>query len=172
MKDLSEVLFITEIAKYVCLDKWIFVVPQMSLSLVVLEMVRWSHSMFCYTCSPPLAGSQRMMGNLAMFSKEKYEMCWWTSVPFSDTNMTHFTLTSISIWTKAAETNAVAANSMPTVILFKGLEQKTDLDNTKHIFQHHSHCSYAKRSIISYYVASHTWNWSHTFWWEGKLTGP
>lgn len=45
----------------------------MSLSEDV-QWVRWSHSVFCCTCSPPLADSQRMMGNLAMFSEEENDM--------------------------------------------------------------------------------------------------
>lgn len=89
--------------------------------------VRWSRSMNCWTCSPPSAGSQRTMGSLAMFSEENKIIKLWSSRRLVNTWIwfTDFILTSISIWTKAAQTNAVAANNMPTVILFKGLEHKT-----------------------------------------------
>lgn len=116
----------------VCLYK-MCVVPQMSLSEEA-RWVRWSRSMNCRTCSPPLAGSQRTMGSLAMFSEgNKIIRLWSLRRLFLNVNtwiwFTDFTLTSISIWTKAAQTNAMAANNMPTVILFKGLEHKTDSHN-------------------------------------------
>lgn len=149
----------------VCLYNKMCVVPPASRSEECL-WVRWSRSVNCPTCSPPLAGSQRMMGNWAMFSEENQIIRLWRSRRlFLESRFTHFTLTSISIWTKAAQTNAMAANNMPTVILFKGLERKTD----SHIYIRITVSSSLSQQtfILSYCVVIHTWNRGHTFWWEG-----
>lgn len=168
VKDLSEVLLgyrQREIAEYVCLDVC-SCTPNESIRRCSLgEMVTFSVLLYMFTTFSWLSEDDGKFGNVFWGGKWRvdehllYSVTWiW---------LTHFTLTSISIWTRAAQTNAMAANSMPTVILFKGLEI-----HTTHSNQQHSHCSYAKRSIISYYILSHTWNWGHTFGWEGKLTGP
>lgn len=67
------------------------VVPPASLSEECL-WVRWSRSVNCCTCSPPLAGSQRMMGNWAMFSEENQIIRLWSSRRLfleSDSHISH-----------------------------------------------------------------------------------